>query len=415
MNRLLLILAILTAVSCRTASTPSSPSSPSPELPRVQQLAARSDVQAALAHVDQERDRILAEWVTLTEINAPSDHETERAAHVEKLLREIGLDVTRDAAGNVLAIRKGSGGGPTVAVDAHLDTVFQPGMKIEAKIENGHIHAPGVGDNTRNVAAILAAARAIEAANIRTKGDLIFLFTVAEETNFRGIDQFLADYKGRVDHIIALDGGYSGFTYGGIGINWYKFHFIGPGGHTRSSSPPWSATLPAARAIERIYRLRVPGDSNLNIGMMGAADVVNSKAQEAWFSVDLRSTRNEFLDTYEKKLVAIAEGEARRAGMTFRNEEISKSRAAFIPGHREGPLVKTAEAVYSVLGFENPSITPTASNHASPSLLAGVSAISTGTAPCREGHAVTEHCEIEPIYKGIKKVILLALAMTDVD
>jgi len=412
MNRLVTSLVLLTAVSCRTASTPSAPS---PELPRVQQLAARTEVAAALAHVDQERDRILAEWVTLTEINAPSDHEAERASYVEKALREIGLDVTRDAAGNVLAVRKGTGGGPTVAVDAHLDTVFQPGMKIETKIVDGRIHAPGVGDNTRNVAAILAAARAIEAAGIRTKGDLIYLFTVAEETNFRGIEQFLADFKGRVDHVIALDGGYSGFTYGGIGINWYKFHFMGPGGHTRSSSPPWSATLPAARAIERIYRLPVPRDSHLNIGMLGAADVVNAKAQDAWFSVDLRSTRNEFLDSYEKKLIAIAEAEAKRAGMTFRNEEVSRSRAAFIPGHREGLLVKTAEAVYSVLGFESPTISPTASNHASPTLLAGVSAISTGTAPCRDGHALTENCEIEPIYKGIKKVILLAVSMAGME
>ena len=414
MNRILPLLLILGTVACRSTSvTPL----PSPELPRVTELAARPSVKAAFEHVEQERERILAEWIALTEINAPSSHEAERAAQVDKMLREIGgLEVSRDSAGNVLAVRKGTGGGkPTVVIDAHLDTVFQPGMQIKTRIENGRIHAPGVGDNTRNIAAILAAARAIEAAEIRTRGDLIYLFTVAEETDFRGIDQFLADHEGRIDHVIALDGGYSNFTYGGIGINWYKFHFIGPGGHTRSSSPPWSATLPAARAIERIYRLRVPDDSHMNIGMLGAADVVNAKAQDAWFSVDLRSTRNEFLDTWEKKLITIAEEEARRAGMTFRNEELSKSRAAFIEGHREGLLVKTTEAVYSVLGFENPSITPTASNHASPSLLAGVSAISTGTAPCSDGHAVTENCEIEPIYKGIRKVILLALAMAGVE
>src|SRR5256885_14053843 len=35
-------------------------------------------------------------------------------------------------------------------------------------------------------------------------------------------------------YYIALDGGYEGFTYAGIGINWYRHHFIGPGGHTRS-------------------------------------------------------------------------------------------------------------------------------------------------------------------------------------
>jgi tripeptide aminopeptidase len=411
MNRILLTGLLLTAVACRTTT----PTAPSPELPRVQQIAARADVQAAFAHIDASKDAVVAEWTALTAINAPSGHEAERAAYVESLVRTMKFDsVTRDAAGNVVAVRKGSGGGPTVTVDAHLDTVFQPGLKIEPRIEEGRIWAPGVGDNTRNVAAMLAAARALDAASIRTKGDLIFLFSVEEETSFKGIRQFLADHKGRVDHIIALDGGYSGFTYAGIGINWYRFHFLGPGGHTRSRTPPYSATLPAARAIARLYRLRVPNDSNLNIGMLGGAEVVNAKAADAWFTVDLRSIRNEFLDTYDRRIRAIAEEEARRVGMTFKPEVISTSRAAFIPGHREGTLVKTAEAVYSVLGFENPSITPTASNHASPSLLAAVSAISTGSTPCRDSHALTENCEIEPIYRGIKKIVLLAVALAGV-
>ena len=413
MKRLVLSLSILTIASaCRTTTQTTAPS---PQLGRVQQIAARADVQAAFAHVDASKDAIVAEWVTLTNINAPSGQEAERAAAVEQLLRTMKFDsITRDAAGNVIATRKGTGGGPVVTVDAHLDTVFQPGLKIDTKIDDGRIIAPGVGDNTRNIVAMLEIARALDAANVRTKGDLIFLFTVDEEQSFKGIDQFLADYKGRVDHVIALDGGYAGFTYGGIGINWYRMHFIGPGGHTRSQTPPYSATLPAARAINRIYKLRVPADSYLNVGMLGAADVVNAKAADAWFSVDLRSTRNEFLDEYEQKINAIAQEEARRVGMTFQQEVISESRAAFIPGHREGSLVKTAEAVYSILGFENPPITPTASNHASPSLLAGVSAISTGTTTCRDSHALTESCDIEPIYRGIKKVLLLAVAMAEV-
>ena len=39
----------------------------------------------------------------------------------------------------------------------------------------------------------------------------------------------------------------------------------------------------------------------------------------------------------------------------------------------------------------------------------------TGTTPCRDSHAVTESCEIEPFYRGIRKVILLALALAGVE
>src|SRR6185436_1628970 len=102
-------------------------------------------------------------------------------------------DVHRDSAGNVMGTRKGSGGGQRVVFDAHLDTVFALGTNVTTRIEGGKLYAPGIGDNTRNVIALLAMIRAMNAAGLQTKGDLTFVFTVEEETNFRGADQFLAD------------------------------------------------------------------------------------------------------------------------------------------------------------------------------------------------------------------------------
>lgn len=394
------------------------PKRASVDLRPAQALLAGDGVQRAMNHVEQNRDAILSEWRMLTEINAPSGHEQQRALVVERLLREAGIDdIRRDAVGNIIARRKGSVGRPAVVIDAHLDTVFQPGLEIRTTIRNGSLHAPGVGDNTRNIEAILAMARALNAAQIRTKGDLIFLFTVEEENSFRGIDRFLADHKGSVDYFLALDGGYSGFTYGGIGINWYRHHFIGPGGHTRSKIPPYSATIPLARAISRISKLRLPSNppTHLNIGMLGGSSVVNAKADDAWFTVDLRSTDNAVISRLAGQVKRILDQEAARAGLAVKTELISESPAAQIPGHRDSPLVRTSEAVHLVMGFENPPITPTASNHASPALLAGLSAISTGAAPCSDSHAVTESCEIEPIYKGIRKIMAIALAMAGVE
>ena len=383
---------------------------------RVRGLLARPDVRAAFADVERNRDAILKEWIAITEINAPSGKEAERAAFIEKLLRGYGsLQVGRDPAGNVVATRKGTGGGPAVVIDAHMDTVFQEGLKIKAEVRDGRVYAPGVGDDTRNVEAMLAAVRALDAARLKTKGDIIFLFTVEEETSFRGVEEFVKANKGRIDQYIALDGGYDGLTYGGIGINWYKHHFIGPGGHTRSSTPPYSATLPMARAIERIYQLQLPQGvpANLNIGMLGGSDVVNAKAADAWFTVDLRSTSNEVIGDLEKKIAAIVKEEAERERMTARTELMSATPAAQIPGHRESVLVKTAEAVHYAMGFK-PSITISGSNNGNVALLAGIPAISTGAGPCSNSHALTENCEIDPLYKGIQKVIILLVATAGV-
>jgi acetylornithine deacetylase/succinyl-diaminopimelate desuccinylase-like protein len=293
-----------------------------------------------------------------------------------------------------------------------MDTVFQPGLQIKATVRDGKVYAPGIGDDTRNIEALLATIRALNEAKIKTKGDLVFVFTVEEETTFKGVNNYVKENKGKIDHYIALDGGYEGFTYAGIGINWYRHHFIGPGGHTRSRTPPYSATLPLARAIERISLLKVPTNpsSNLNIGMLGGSDVVNAKASDAWFTVDLRSTSNEVLAELEKQIKTILDEEAARAGMTVKTEVISTSSAASIPGHRDSYLVRMSEAVHRAMGFD-PPITNAGSNDSSPALLAGVSSISTGSGPCNDSHALTENCEIEPFYKGIKKVLLLELAL----
>jgi len=376
-------------------------------------VLARADVQRAFAHVESNRDEILREWVAITEVNAPSGKERERARLVEEILRkQKSVAVSYDSAGNLVAVRKGTGGAPSVVLDAHLDTVFPEGLKIKAELREGRLYAPGVGDDTRNVVAMLATLRALDAANVRTKGDLVFLFTVEEETTFKGVEEYVKENKGRIGHYIALDGGYEGFTYGGIGINWYRHHFVGPGGHTRSRTPPYSATLPAARAIARIYALPVPDNppTHINIGMTGGADAVNAKAEDAWFTVDLRSTDNNVIADLEKKIAAILKEEAARERMTVRTERISSTPAVQVPGHRESTLVRTAEAVHYAMGFK-PSISVTGSNNSNVALLAGVSAISTGAAPCGDSHAMTEYCEVEPIYRGIKKVLLLAVAV----
>src|ERR1044072_2409489 len=219
----------------------------------VMALANRADLKAADDYIDRNHAEILHEWIAITEINAPSGHEQERAKYIEKLLRKYHLDnVHYDQAGNLIAVRKGAGRGPVIVFDAHMDTVFQPGLQIKATVREGKVYAPGTGDDTRNVEALLATIRALNEAKVKTKGDLVFVFTVEEETTFKGVNTYVKENKGKIDQYIALDGGYEGFTYAGIGINWYRHHFIGPGGHTRSRTPPYSATLPLARAIDRI-------------------------------------------------------------------------------------------------------------------------------------------------------------------
>jgi acetylornithine deacetylase/succinyl-diaminopimelate desuccinylase-like protein len=139
--------------------------------------------------------------------------------------------------------------------------------------------------------------------------------------------------------------------------------------------------------------------------------VVNAKAADAWFTVDLRSTSNDVIADLEKKIAIILDEEAKRAGMTVKTDVISASPAAVLPGNRESILVQIAEAVHRAMGFD-PPIGNAGSNNSSAALLQGINSISTGAGPCSDAHALTENCEIEPLYKGIKKILLLEVALS---
>jgi acetylornithine deacetylase/succinyl-diaminopimelate desuccinylase-like protein len=411
MKRIAGVLALLLVPGVALFAHPDEP------LTQVRDLIARQDVKRALDYPDANRDQILDEWVALTEINAPSGAERERAERVRSLLRGLHLDrVYYDDKGNLIALRRGTGQSKAVVIDAHLDTVFKQGLKIKALVRDGKVFAPGIGDDTRNIEAVLASIRALDEAGIKTGSDLIFVFTVEEETSMDGARQFITENKERIGQYVALDGGYEGLTYGGIGINWYKHHFVGPGGHTRSATPPYSATLPLSRAIARIYQIELPKQPvvNLNIGMLGGSQVVNAKADDAWFTVDLRSTDQKAIDEFEAKIAKVLQEEANRAGMQVRTEVMSRLPAAQVRGNRESLTVRMAEAVHQALGFENVALSAAGSNNSNVALLAGIPAISTGAAPCGDSHSLSEWCQIQPFYTGIKKVILLEIALAGI-
>ena len=104
------------------------------------------------------------------------------AARLLEMFKEEGLtDCHIDEYGNCVGIRKGTGGGKTVLVEGHMDTVFPLDTKLEIVREDGFIKCPGIVDDTRGCATVLSTIRALNAAGIETKGDIQFVGTVQEE------------------------------------------------------------------------------------------------------------------------------------------------------------------------------------------------------------------------------------------
>jgi len=100
MRIILSVLSIFVILSNGFAQTPADHVKSVQEDPRVK---------AAFDHIDKDRDAILREWIAITEINAPSKQEQERAKYIESLLRKSKLDIRYDSAGNRTSMNDGLG------------------------------------------------------------------------------------------------------------------------------------------------------------------------------------------------------------------------------------------------------------------------------------------------------------------
>jgi len=89
MHRIVLLLFVL------VISVPVLGQTPEEYADQVKAVQNDARVKAATDHIDKDRDQILREWIAITEINAPSEHEQERARYIEGLLRKYKLQDVR--------------------------------------------------------------------------------------------------------------------------------------------------------------------------------------------------------------------------------------------------------------------------------------------------------------------------------
>ena len=221
-------------------------------------------VAKALAWVDAHAAQVAEEAVRICEIPAPTFEEAERAAYVRRRFAELGLrDVTIDAAGNARGRRPGTGGGPGLAMAAHLDTVFPKGTDVRVKREGTRLLAPGIGDNSVAIASLLAMVEAMNAAGVTTAGDLYLASNTGEEGlgDLKGMKLFMAEAKNKVAATIAVEGmKVNRVIHVAVGSRRYKVTFTARGGHSWGHFPSPSAIHIMGRAIAEISRLEVPTD-----------------------------------------------------------------------------------------------------------------------------------------------------------
>ena len=252
----------------------------------------------------------LGQQVSLCEIPAPPFKEAARGVAFRERLISIGVQNVRiDREGNVIGEIRGTRPGPTVLLSGHLDTVFPEGTNVTVKREGTKMIAPGISDDCRGLAVVLATARQIITAKVPIAGRLLIVGSVGEEGpgNLRGVRAiFNSPLKDSINTFISIDGtGYS-ITNGGVGSDRYRVTYYGPGGHSYGAFGMPNPIHAMGRAIARIADLQATSEPKVtfNVGVVSGGTSVNSISDKGVMDIDLRSESAAALAAIDAKLQA---------------------------------------------------------------------------------------------------------------
>ncbi|MEE2638408.1 MAG: M20/M25/M40 family metallo-hydrolase [Acidobacteriota bacterium] len=390
----------------------------------IRELAFRVQMREALALAPMLEADAVSTLIELTEIPSPPFGEAERGRRFASLLREIGLvDVTTDEVGNVIARRPGVTGAQSVALVAHLDTVFPSGTDVTVRRRGGRLYAPGIGDDTRGLVLLLNVARILGQTGVRTRDDVVFIGSVGEEGigDLRGVRYLLRPRGVQVDQFIAIDGGGdSRVVNQALGSRRYIVTVTGPGGHSWGDFGLGNPAHALARAIYYFDEAAsvVVNEGMLasyNVGRIGGGMSVNAVPQESWAEVDMRSVdarRLERLETVLRRSVERSLNEQNRS----RDRGAALAADFELIGNRPSgtvdpstPLVARALAVTRFLGFQ-PQL-GMASTDANLPIARGIPAVTLG----RGGQGGAAHSREEwwaprDAHVGVQRALLLLVA-----
>ncbi len=380
-------------------------------------------VRAALDAARSQEPAAIADQIRLCEIPAPPFKEAARAQAYAEAFRAVGLQAVRiDAAGNVLGTRPGRTGGPRVVISAHLDTVFPEGTPVRVTRSGSLLSGPGIGDDCRGLAVILAVVRALDAGGVQTGGPITFVGTVGEEGlgDLRGVKALFGEtLRGQVDRFVSIDGDGHSITNVSVGSVRYRVTFRGPGGHSYNSFGIANPIHAVGRAVAHVAELEVPGEprTTFSVGRIGGGTSVNAIAADAWIEVDLRSSSPPALAALEGQFrermqKALDEENARwrqRGRLTMELERVGDRPAGRTA--EDSPTVRAAVAVTRALGL--PVRLEEGSTDSNVPMNLGVPAITVGSGGTGAGaHTLAETFDSTDSWRGTQRMVLLAVALS---
>ncbi|MCU1384847.1 MAG: peptidase [Acidobacteria bacterium] len=379
-------------------------------------------VKAAVDAAKATEAQTIADQIRFCEIPAPSFKEDVRGQELKRVFTQLGLQNVRvDKVGNVLGDYGGAAPRPRLVLAAHLDTVFPEGTDVKVKREGNLLKGPGIGDDCRGLAVMVAIIREMKKANVTIPGSITFVANVGEEGlgDLRGVKElFKVTLKDQIDRFVSIDGTGVHVTNVAVGSHRYRVTFKGPGGHSFGAFGMANPMGAMGRAIAKIQEMKVPSQpkTTFNVGRTGGGTSVNSIPFEAWIEVDMRSSDPASLAAvdanFQKAVDAAVLEENQRWGkpgvITVVKELVGDRPAGSTP--ENSSIVRNGLAAATVLGLSSNLGEGSTDSNIPMSL--GVPSITIGGGGRgREAHALTESFDVTDAWQGTQHALLLTIAL----
>lgn len=271
---------------------------------------------------------LLAELVRAESVNPDLDPagsgEGEAARIVARALEALGWEVevleARPGRPSVLGRLPGSGGGRSLMLNGHLDTVGVEGMEapFSAEVRDGRLYGRGAYDMKGAVAAAVAAAEALGGGGRRLAGDLWVAAVADEETESRGTREVLEHLEGRVpDGALVLEPTGLDVCVAHKGFVWFEIVARGRAAHGSRPDLGVDANLAMGRYLAALDRLRQElaggprhprlGPASLHVGRMEGGSAPSVYAAESRAVVEWRTLPGDDPDACLARLRGLAE------------------------------------------------------------------------------------------------------------
>jgi acetylornithine deacetylase len=198
------------------------------------------------------------------------------ADSVSDWLRGRGFDIhrleSRPGRPSVVAIARGSGGGRSLMLNGHLDTVTLAGYDgdpLEARVEDGKLFGRGSYDMKSGVAAAMVAAAHV--ATQPHRGDIMLALVADEEYASTGTAEVLEHFSS--DGAIVIEPSELEVTLAHKGFSWFDVTIEGRAAHGSRPDLGVDAITKAGAFLVALDELATRLASNPSHELMGAASV----------------------------------------------------------------------------------------------------------------------------------------------